>query len=458
MYPNKTALILDKVKYSYCNLYKLTLNLASNLAHIYDLQHGDRVAMIARNSIESAVALFALSRVGVNVYLLNPEMSDSQFKSLFEQRSFKFIVYDNDQLNRIYKHIKTKQSIAISGSKNESIESLSKCKAVKRINKRKGGNIIVLTGGTTGNFKSASRKQSISNFLNPLVALIEEIQLHLFKSVYIPTPIYHGYGLATLIVAVLLGKEIYFTRRFKGKEACELIEKHQIEVVTLVPVMLKRILNEKPSSLKSLKRILSGGATLDHRLITSSFQTLGPILYNLYGTTEVGFCILGTPLNLSSNPTTVGKPIKGVKVRIESGKRPGVLEIKCDWAMKSAKNKWISTGDLATIDSTGIITLKGRTDDMIISGGENVYPKDLENILSLHEQIDMVAVTGTKDPEFGQRLKAFVSMKPYEETNQDQLKEWLRPRIARYQMPVAIEFLEELPLTSIGKVNKKMLK
>ena len=87
MYPNKTALILDKVKYSYCNLYKLTLNLASNLAHIYDLQHGDRVAMIARNSIESAVALFALSRVGVNVYLLNPEMSDSQFKSLFEQRN-----------------------------------------------------------------------------------------------------------------------------------------------------------------------------------------------------------------------------------------------------------------------------------------------------------------------------------------------------------------------------------
>ena len=317
---------------------------------------------------------------------------------------------------------------------------------------------MVLTGGTTGKFKSAGRKQSITDFLNPLVALLEKMQLHQYKTVYIPTPIYHGYGLAALTVALLLGKEMYFTHGFDTHEACALIKKNKIEVVTLVPIMLTRMLNENPLALQSLQRVLSGGAALSPGLITTTANHLGPRLYNLYGTTEAGFCVLGTPEDLSNHPTTIGKPIKGVKIRIRSNQEIGMLEVKSKWVMKSRKNRWVETGDLATMDAKNRIYLKGRSDSMIVSGGENVYPKDLEDALSLHESIETAAVIGVPDAEFGSRLKAFVCVKHHQKMSETEVKQWLKSKIARYQMPVSIEFLERMPLTSLGKINKKVLK
>lgn len=458
MYPRSAALVQGEVQVNYAEFYQKSLNLASNLATEYGLKQGNRVVLMAKNSIESAVTLFALSRTGSHVYLVNPEISTLQFQKLCSERKFDFIIFEKDQMAMVRSVFGMNQSIVISGSDAPSIESLMSKTPDSIIGKRKAGNVVVFTGGTTGGFKSAGRKQSITDFLNPLVALLEEMQLHEFKTVYVPTPIYHGYGLAALTVAVLLGKEVHFTNGFQAAEACSLIEKHQIEVVTLVPIMLTRMLHENPAALTSLKRILSGGAALNSGLISNTTKQLGPKLFNLYGTSEAGFCILGTPEDLRANPETVGRPIKGVKMRIHSNQQIGTLEIKSRWVMKSRKNSWVETGDLAMMDATDLVFLKGRSDSMIVSGGENVYPTDLENALYLHDQIETVAVIGIPDPEFGSRLKAFVQMKSNQNTSEIELKRWLEGKVARYQMPASIEFLAEMPLTSIGKIDKKVLR
>lgn len=457
MSPYKIALVQGGRTITYADFYKKSSQLASNLANRYKLKAGDHVALMAGNSIESVFCLFALARSGVHIYMLNPEMSELQFARLYTQHPFNFIVYEQEQSHKIPPSL-ARTSLPLTGHGQVSVQQLMHQSADQRIGKRAAGNIIVLTAGTTGSSKTASRQQSISNFINPLTALIEEVKLHTFKSVYIPTPIYHGYGLAALMVAVLLGKTIYFTKGFSAKEACKIIAQHQIELVTLVPVMLQRILNENPSALKSLKAILSGGATLNSRLISKTSQSLQARLYNLYGTSEVGFCILASPKDLALEPESIGKPIKGVDIRIHPKGDIGMLEVRCQWSVKARTNRWLATGDLAFIDQQSkLVYLKGRSDSMIVSGGENVYPKELEDVLYLHEQIDMAAVIGVDDDEFGQRLKAFVSVKANARTNEQNLRAWLKSRVAPYQMPVCIVFLEKLPLNSIGKVDKKLL-
>jgi len=457
MFSNNKALVYEKEHISYKEFYNKSLNLASNLNSIYKIKQKNRVAVFTLNTSSSIITLFALSRTGVHIYLLNPEMSEEQFLDVNEKKKFNFIIYQNEELKLKFKTPSHVQSIIITGNKTNSISTLIKQKSVTKITRRKGGNITILTGGTTGNFKSVSRKQSIFNFLNPLVVIIDEMQLFKFKKVYIPTPIYHGYGLASLIISVLLGSEIYITNGFNTKNGNDLIKSNKIEVITLVPIMLIRMLNENSKALISLKRILSGGAPLNPGIITNTNEKLNTELYNLYGTTEAGFCILGTPEILKKYPNALGKAIKGVKIRVLTDKNIGQLEVKSNWTMKSKNSKWIKTGDLVNINKSNVIFLKGRNDSMIVSGGENVYPEDLKNILSTHPKIKAVAVIGIVDIDFGKRLKAIVSLKTNEKLSEPELKDWLKNKIARYQMPVSIQFVKKLPISEIGKIKKTLL-
>ena len=164
----------------------------------------------------------------------------------------------------------------------------------------------------------------------------------------------------------------------------------------------------------------------------------------------------------ASWPESIGKPVQGVRAKIvnASGRQVGentVGQVCIRSAWSSNRKSWIETGDLAYQDAEGDIFLCGRVDDMVVSGGENVYPIELENILSQHPDIDSVAVFGIPDQEFGQRLKAVVIRKQDTTLNQTTLLDWLKPRVARYQMPAIIEFRDELPHTSIGKLDKKSL-
>jgi acyl-CoA synthetase (AMP-forming)/AMP-acid ligase II len=186
-------------------------------------------------------------------------------------------------------------------------------------------------------------------------------------------------------------------------------------------------------------------------------------LFNLYGTSEAGFSIMATPHMLSGNPESIGQPVRGVCARIVDeadqevgGRAVGRLCVRSAWT--ASKQNWAETGDLAFRDADGNIFLCGRVDDMIVSGGENVYPIELENVLLQHTDVAAVAVVGITDAEFGQRLKAVVAPKKGRRLNEGTLLDWLRPRVARYQMPAVVEFRDELPHTPLGKVDKKALR
>jgi acyl-CoA synthetase (AMP-forming)/AMP-acid ligase II len=331
------------------------------------------------------------------------------------------------------------------------------------LKKVKTGNVVVMTGGTTGQPKAASRKPSILDFLPPFAALLTQVHLDQSRSVYIATPIYHGFGLAALFMAVLLGKEIHLMQRFDAARSCWLVARHQIEAVTLVPLMLQRMLKADPDSLSSLRCIITGGALLSPGLARESLERLGPTLFNLYGTSEAGFCIMAGPDLLSRKPESIGKPVQGVRARIvndsdqAAGERSiGRLCIRSSWTTR--RNRWIETGDLAYRDADGDLFLCGRVDDMIVSGGENVYPIELENVLLQHPDVECAAAVGVPDAEFGQRLKAVVVPKRGARLDQLALLDWLKARVARYQMPAAIEFRAELPYTALGKLDKKSLR
>jgi acyl-CoA synthetase (AMP-forming)/AMP-acid ligase II len=321
---------------------------------------------------------------------------------------------------------------------------------------------VVLTGGTTGQPKSAGRKPSIVNYLPPFFAFLTRIELDQYRSLYIATPIYHGYGLAFLLIGLILGAEMVFTERFQAERACSLIAAHQIQGMIVVPLMLQRMLKLDAESLSALQCIISGSALLSPALAQETLSQLGPKLFNLYGTSEAGFSLLSTPAILRRKPAAIGKPLPGVQTRIVDNtgqvvgeSKVGQLHIRSRWTTK--QDQWIETGDLAYQDGEGDIFLAGRVDDMIVSGGENVYPLDLENILLQHPEIDAAAVLGIPDAEFGQRLKAVVIKKPNSSLDQTTLRTWLKLHVARYQIPAVIDFRDELPYTHLGKVDKKAL-
>lgn len=454
IYPNQKAIHCKGKTITYQQLYQQSFQLAYKIKNKFQIESRSKVAILCSNHTACVQSLFAISRLGADVFFLNIEMSYQQSNTYFESEKIDLIIHDEElKIPSQYKSICI-NDLPVNNYSGDEV----------KLKKTKPANIIVLTGGTTGTFKSAKRKPSISNFLNPFFALLLKLDLDRFKSVFVATPIYHGYGLASLIVAILLGKEIFLLKKFTAKAACDLIKENNIEVTTLVPVMLSRMLAENESSLKSLKKILCGGAALKPSLVTEVLDKLGDVLYNLYGTSEAGFSIMASPDDLKYNNRTIGKNINGVYIKIlDSQNRKitdneiGALYIKSAWTMNNKKENWISTGDLAYRDKNGYLFLCGRSDDMIVSGGENVYPIRVENVLSEHDAIQEVAVIGIADDDFGQRLKAFIV--PKENTNlcEKTINDWLKNKVARYEQLAQIEFIKALPRTALGKINRKEL-
>lgn len=469
LHPRRTAVIDDRAQVTYLQLWQQAESLAAVLQADYGIQRHQKVAIACRNHAAAIKAIFALSRLGAHLFLLNPDMSADQLQSLVDRLAIDFYIYDHQDdkptppwLEELFQKHK---ALPAYHSTVPSIDQLSlRPPPQKRcLRTVKTGNIVVMTGGTTGQPKPASRKPSILNFLPPFVALLEQVHLDRYRSLYIATPIYHGFGLAAMLMGILLGGELYVTRRFDPAQACAWIARYQIEVVTLVPLMLQRMLSQDPGSLASLRCILSGGAALSPVLAQATLDRLGSILFNLYGTSEAGFCILGTPALLHQKPGSIGRPVGGVRANIVTdGDQPsnhppvGRLCIRSAWS--THQTSWVETGDLAYRDSEGDIFLCGRVDDMIVSGGENVYPIDLENMLMQHPDVETAVVFGIPDQEFGQRLKAVVIPKQHAILSTQRLQDWLKPRVARYQMPAAIEFRDDLPYTALGKPDRKALR
>lgn len=451
--PEQIAINEDGVCINYHTLYSQSQHLATQLAMYCGIKPHQKIAIIASNHVNLVHTIFAVARLGADIYLLNTELSATQLNDINNNVQFDWIIHDPEITN-----LPPIKALPTYHESKQSVDSLLTALPLMHQTKIKVthfSKITVLTSGTTGRFKIAGRSSKAQNFMSPFFQLLIKLNLSHYKKIYIATPIYHGFGIATLCMSVLLGATIFLTKRFEASKACQLISYNKIEVVTLVPLMLNRMLTYSEDQLKSLRCIISGGAPITATLVKQAINCLGKILFNLYGTSEAGVCMIATPEDLAIEPTTIGKPLRGLCAKLVTKEGRNELYIKCAWS--TLGNRWIATGDLADKDTNGYYYLKGRVDDMIVSGGENVYPFELEQSLLSHPDIKDIAIISVLDTEFGQRLVAFVVLVPNSKLTETVLLGWLKSQIARYQMPKKINIIDQLPMTKIGKVDRKRL-
>ncbi len=452
LYGNNPALHYESKTYTYTDLYLLSKKLASIFHQKYGLSSSSKIAIISHNTPHALIALFASSRLGSSIYMLNPSLSPRQITALINTMKFDFWIYD-DALEELFNALLMREQAVSTYHYPHSIEFLLYNTTIeqKKLSYYPPARIIVLSGGTTGEPKAAGRSSSNIGFLYPFLELLLKAHLDRYQRVYIATPFYHGFGLSAVFIAIALGGELFIDKKFDALQTAQTIETYHVEIFIAVPLMIQRILRQN-HILDSLKIIISGGAALNPVLTTYILDRLGDVLFNLYGTSEAGFCIMATPQILHSFPSSIGKPIRGVRLNIVSS---GELSIKSGWSIDT--KRWIKTGDIAYLDSHGNLFLKGRVDEMIISGGENVYPIELENILYTHTDILECMVIGINDDEFGQRLKAIVVKTPLSPLQTDELRSWIKTQVPRHLNPSVIEFRENLAYTPLGKPNKKII-
>lgn len=463
----KTALVDDVETYSYRKLFADSNKLAICLSNTVQVGSGSKVAFMCKNHASLVKSIFATSRLGAELFFLNTQLSKNQLQDLLEFHKFDVIIHDDEYTTFIEQS--DFQSVMIK-TYHENLPAINNFLQLKDLEvyslpRTSASKLTLFTSGTTGVPKKAIHKPTLFNYLNPFISFIDRLKVLSYNTAYISTPIYHGYGMAILLLFIPLGKKIIIRRRFEAVEACNLIKKHQIEVVTVVPTILRRLLETNKNDLKTLRCIASGGAKLNPKLIDETIRSLGKVLYNLYGTTEAGLNFIATPEDLIYSSSTIGKPINRMSLKVldqnmnevEEGE-VGQFCIRNDWSMRNRENSWIQTGDLGYRDQNGYYFLYGRIDDMIISGGVNVYPIFVEQTLTQHPFVVDAAVIGIEDDEFGQRLKAFLVVVKDSTMTKQEIQEWLRTRVSKFELPKEFVFVEELPYTSLGKLDRKQLR
>jgi acyl-CoA synthetase (AMP-forming)/AMP-acid ligase II len=309
---------------------------------------------------------------------------------------------------------------------------------------------VILTSGTTGVPKSAPRNPELSAALGPVATIFSNIPLRADKPILVAPPAFHGFGLAFLSLGLMLGTSVVLRRRFDPEEALAAIEQHRASALIAVPVMLDRILRcpaetRERYDTSSLHAIVSGASALFASTSAGITDAFGDVLYNLYGSTETGFAAIAGPAELRAAPGTVGRPPLGTTLKVLDAERreaaPGEVGhvfiggrlvfdgYSGDEAPKETVRGLMNTGDLGHLDAAGRLLIDGREDDMIVSGGENVFPQEVSDVLGRHPAVADVAVVGVDDEEFGQRLRAYVVAAAGEEPTEEELRSHVRKHL-----------------------------
>lgn len=452
-YPQRCAIIDDCQSLTYRELYTRTRQLAQILHIKYHLQPKTRVALIGRNSLILTLLLHALSRLGIHTTLLSTDLGTEQITAVLQKHHYQLFIYD-EELQQV--PIETPCTAVTTEALSDILLSKeAQTRDIKLPKIWRGGEITIHSGGTSGNFKSIAHRPSVTSFLPPLLALLHNIRIYEYKSVLISLPFYHGFGLSTLIISLLMGKKICLQKRFDAIKTLEIIQREQIEVMPIVPAMLARFwqIEGAKKKMKSLRCLISGGDRLPKSLIDTTHKEIGEVIFNLYGTSEAGFFILATPKALASfDETTLGKPIQGVDCKIKNLNEEGIgtLWVRSRWAMHGKQNQWQNTGDLVSQNSEGYFFHHGRDDRMVVCGGENVQPEHIEQVLLSHPMIIAARAFDVPHPNFGNVIHTEIECTPKATLTEATLRNWLRPQLSRAEMPHSIRF-KTIEMLSTGK-------
>lgn len=486
-HPDRAACIDEEGEFTYKQLDEAAHAVANALL-AKGVRAGDGVALLARNHRWFLIANYGAARVGARIILLNSEFSGPQIKEVSEREGAKLIIYDDEYTKAVSKAEPPLGKLRAlgtnpdkdepSGSTDETLADLiARSSTAPAPKAGKHASIIILTSGTTGTPKGANR--STPPTLAPVGGILSHVPFKANEVTSLPAPMFHALGYLHATIAMFLGSTLVLRRKFKPPLVLEDIEKHKVTAMVVVPVMLSRILDavekmhNKPD-LSSLKIVFVSGSQLGAELASRALKDLGPVIYNMYGSTEIAFATIAGPKDLERNPATVGPVVKGVKVKIldENGNELPQGEVGrifvgnafpfegyTGGGHKQIIDGLMSSGDVGYFDEHNLLYVSGRDDEMIVSGGENVFPAEVEDLISGHPA-DVVEATaiGVEDKEWGARLRAFVVKKPDAEVDEDTIKHYVRDHLARYKVPREVIFLDELPRNPTGKILKRELR
>jgi acyl-CoA synthetase (AMP-forming)/AMP-acid ligase II/uncharacterized protein YndB with AHSA1/START domain len=477
--PGELAFQDERVARTFGEVEERTNRLANSLAQ-YWVTPGSRVAFMCRNHGAMVEAFIACGKLGADVVLMNTGLAANQVAEVVRHHDPVVLMADDEfgplgrflpsELPRIRTwpedetcHEPTLEDLVAAGSAN------------KLAPPKRPGRIVVLTSGTTGSPKGARRPTPRG--LGDAAAVLSRIPMRVGEKMLVAAPLFHTWGLAAMQLGMPLRASLVLQRRFDPQAALHAIAEHRCTSMFAVPIMLQRML-DLPERLRarydtsSLRIVASSGSALPGRLVEQFMDAFGDVLYNLYGSTEVSWATIADPADLRAARTTAGRPPNGTRVGILDSEGesapPGdvgrifvgndmLFDGYTDGAQLAVRHALMDTGDRGFLDADGRLFVAGRDDEMIVSGGENVFPRPVEEALVALPQVREAAVVGVPDSEYGQRLAAYIVLRPGSHLDADSVRTYVHQRLARFAVPRDVVFVEGLPRNATGKVLKRVL-
>jgi len=445
------------------------------------IAEGDKVALLMRNHRWLPLTTAALGKLGADGIFLNTGFSGPQAVEVSEREGAAAVIADQEYESivggiAVPRYLAWIDDIAGRPANVPTLDELSD-EAAGRVPTKPGraARTVILTSGTTGTPKGASR--GTENSTSAALGFLDRVPLKVRDTTFIAAPGFHAWGAAHLASSLLLASTVILQRRFDPEAVLRAITEHRVRTLVVVPVMLQRILDlpartRAQYDTSSLEVVASSGSALPGPLAHRWMDAFGDNLYNCYGSTEVAMAAIAVPTDLRAAPGTAGRPPHGTTIALlddtgrevadgETGRifvgSDALFEGYTGGGNKEIVDGLMSTGDVGHLDADGRLFVEGRADDMIVSGGENVYPAEIEDLLAAHPDIADVAVVGVPDDKFGQRLAAFVVKRDGASLSADDVKAAVKSGLANYKVPRDVTFLDELPRNATGKILRREL-
>ena len=481
-FPSLPAVVDERGTLTYRQVDDMSTALARGLKSL-SVDEASVVGLLCRDHRGLIIAMAACGKLGARLVLMNTGFAKPQFAQVCDREGVKVVLHDSEFLSlldalpaalpRVLTWVDEGTDLPDDVPTIDGIIAANGTEPLRAPTKI--GGIVVLTSGTTGLPKGAPRAK-----VSPLATaeLVDRVPFPRRGTMVIVSPIFHGTGLATYLVGATLGNKIVTTRRFRPADTLRLIADHKADMLVAVPTMLHRIVELAPDVIaaydtSSLKTIAIAGSALTPELSNRVQDTFGDVLYNIYASTECGFATIATPDELRLAPGTAGRsPVVSEVVlfdehggRVRGANKRGRIFVRSgarfegytDGRHKQIIDGYMSSGDMGHFDENGLLFVDGRDDDMIVSGGENVFPQEVENLLVERADVFDAAVVGVDDSDFGKRLRAFVVSQPGAAQDAEEIKLYVKNNLARYKVPRDVVFIDELPRNATGKLLRRVL-
>ncbi len=438
------------------------------------------VGIMCRNHRGFVEALVAADRIGADILLLNTSFAGPALADVVTREGIDTVIYEEEFTATVDRALADKPDatriVAWADEQHElTVEKLIAAHTGQRP-ERTGSKsrLILLTSGTTGTPKGAKHS---GGGMGTLKAILDRTPWRAEEPIVIVAPMFHAWGFSQLVLAASLACTVVTRRKFDPEATLDLIDRHRATGLAVVPVMFDRIMDlpaevSNRYSGRSLRFAAASGSRMRPDVVIAFMDQFGDVIYNNYNATEAGMIATATPQDLRAAPDTAGRPADGCEIRIldqEFNEVPtgevGSIYVRnntqfdgyTSGTTKDFHAGFISSGDVGYLDKAGRLFVVGRDDEMIVSGGENIYPIEVEKTLAAHPDVAEAAVIGVDDEQYGRRLAAFVVLGPGASATPDTLKQHVRDNLANYKVPREIAVLDELPHGNTGKILRTEL-